>query len=80
MNQEKGNKKDLRRQAALEKIYYKLVTSPGTYRQPMLSAQTGYLNGMLSRADQQPGKDAYDRFEELKAQFEAIKKEFESLK
>lgn len=80
LEQEKGSRKIQRRQQALDAIYYRLVTPPGTYMQPMLSAQTGYLNGMISRADQQPGKDAYERFEELKAQFEAIKKDFESLK
>lgn len=80
LNQEKGSKKDQRRKEALDAVYYQLVTSPGTYMQPMLSAQTGYLNSMISRADQQPGKDAYDRFEELKTKFTEIKKQFEALK
>jgi len=38
------------------------------------------LNSTIGRADQQPGKDAYDRFEELKTKFQEIKKEFEALK
>ncbi len=80
LNQEKVSKKAQRRKEALDAVYYKLVTPPGTYMKPMLSSQAGYLNGMISRADQQPGKDAYDRFEELKAEFAKIKKEFEALK
>ncbi|OEK04704.1 WD40/YVTN/BNR-like repeat-containing protein [Roseivirga misakiensis] len=80
LNQEKVSKKTQKRKEALDAVYYQLVTSPGTYMQPMLSAQTSYLNSMISRADQQPGKDAYDRFEELKSKFQEIKKEFESLK
>lgn len=80
LNQESGSKRDQRKKEALDAVYYQLVTSPGTYMKPMLSAQTGYLNSMISRADQQPGKDVYDRFEELKATFKEIKKEFEALK
>jgi len=35
---------------------------------------------MLSRADQAPGQDVYERLEELKGIYEDIKKKFESLK
>jgi hypothetical protein len=49
----------------LEGLLAKMVTARGTYQQPMLMAQLSYLNGMLNRADQKPGKDAYDRYEEL---------------
>lgn len=80
LNAEKANRRDQRKQEALDAIYYKLVTPPGTYMQPMLSDQTRYLSSMIGRADQKPGQDAYDRLEELKAQFEEIKKEFEALK
>ncbi|MBO3697392.1 hypothetical protein [Roseivirga sp. E12] len=80
LNQERASKRDQRKKEALDAVYYQLVTPPGTYMQPMLSAQTGYLNSMIGRADQQPGKDAYDRFEELKSKFQEIKKEFEALK
>lgn len=80
LNQEQGSKKEQRKKEALDGVYYQLVTSPGTYMQPMLSSQTGYLNSTIGRADQQPGKDAYDRFEELKTKFQEIKKEFEALK
>jgi hypothetical protein len=48
--------------AALEA---KFVTAPGTYMTPMLLDQLSYLNSMLDRADQKPGRDAYIRHEEL---------------
>jgi len=35
---------------------------------------------MLSRADQAPGQDVYERLEELKAEYNAIKKALEELK
>ena len=47
--------------------------------QPMLQAQTSYLNSMIGRADQRPGQDAYDRLKELKGRFEEVKSEFENL-
>ena len=79
LDKEKVNKKAQQRKAALDRVYYKLVTSPGTYQQPMLQAQTSYLNSMIGRADQKPGQDAYDRLEDLKNQFEVVKSEFEDL-
>lgn len=56
--------------AALEK----LKTKEGTYPQPMLTDQIDYLYQMLNEADQRPGNDATQRFEELKLAFETIKK------
>ncbi|GAB5527563.1 MAG: hypothetical protein Roseis2KO_54350 [Roseivirga sp.] len=79
LDTEKVSRRQKRKQEALDNVYYQLVTPPGTYMQPMLQSQTGYLNSMLGRADQRPGKDAYDRLEELKAQFEEIKKAAEEL-
>ncbi|MCE7995348.1 MAG: hypothetical protein HEP71_25445 [Roseivirga sp.] len=79
LDTERVSRKQRRKKEALDNVYYKLVTPPGTYMQPMLQAQTGYLNSMLGRADQRPGKDAYDRLEELKTQFEEIKKAAEEL-
>ncbi|MCJ7579380.1 MAG: hypothetical protein MUP98_02475 [Candidatus Aminicenantes bacterium] len=53
----------------LNGIKAKLVTSRGTYQQPMILDQISYLSSMLDRADQRPGRDAYLRFDEL---FEAL--------
>ncbi|MEP1095121.1 MAG: glycosyl hydrolase [Cyclobacteriaceae bacterium] len=57
----------------LEAALAKLKTPEGIYMQPMIVDQISYLNSMLNRADQVPGKDAYDRFEELKEMFESVK-------
>jgi hypothetical protein len=48
--------------------------------QPMLEDQARYLNSMMGQADQKPGKDAYERFAELKQQFGEIKARFEGMK
>ncbi len=79
LDKERVSKKTQRKKEALDRVYYQLVTSPGTYMQPMLQAQTSYLNSMIGRADQKPGQDAYDRLEELKGRFEEVKSEFENL-
>ncbi len=49
-----------------------LVTPDGIYMTPMLLDQVRYLRSMLNQADQRPGKDAYDRYEELSARFSSI--------
>jgi photosystem II stability/assembly factor-like uncharacterized protein len=79
LDKERINRKDLQLKEQMDQLYYQLVTPPGTYMQPMLSAQTSYLASMLGQADQKPGKDAYERFDELKQQFETIKAAFEEL-
>ena len=43
--------------------------------QPMLIDQARYLQSMLGRADQVPGKDAYKRLEDLKNSFNNLKDE-----
>ena len=50
---------------ALSEIRNALVTAPGRYPMPMLLDQIGYLSSMLDRADQRPGNEAYQRYEEL---------------
>ena len=76
---ERVNRRDIRKKEQFDELYFKLVTPPGTYMEPMLSAQTGYLSSMLGQADQKPGRDAYERFEELKLRFETIKAAYEEL-
>lgn len=49
----------------LAEVQVKLVTARIIYPQPMLVDQISYLMGMLDRADQKPGRDAYVRLEEL---------------
>ncbi|MFK7951357.1 MAG: WD40/YVTN/BNR-like repeat-containing protein [Ekhidna sp.] len=69
---EKKKKKD-EDNTSLNESLAKLKTAKGIYMKPMLIDQISYLNYMISGADQVPGKDAYDRYEELKAAFEKLK-------
>lgn len=65
----KGKRKAVQTDESLADLENQLVTAEGRYRQPMLIDQARYLRGMLEGADQQPGKDAFDRYETLKHQF-----------
>ncbi|MEA1896625.1 MAG: hypothetical protein U9N53_03045, partial [Bacteroidota bacterium] len=56
----------------LEKLQSEFVTAKGPYMTPMLLDQISYLSSMLSRADQIPGNDAYERYLELKKIYEEI--------
>ncbi len=49
-----------------------LVTAPGAYPTPMLLDQIDYLYGMLTGADQRPGKDASSRLGELERRYGAV--------
>lgn len=62
---------------SVENMLSKLNTAEGRYMTPQLVNQIGYLYSMLMQADQRPGQDAYDRYEELKAAFEQLKSEEE---
>jgi hypothetical protein len=57
----------------LQSILDRLQTQDGTYMKPMLIAQIGYLASMLKQADQMPGKDAYQRYENLAKELGEIK-------
>ncbi len=53
---------------ALAAIEEKLVTADlRSYPTPMLIAQLSYLYSALNRADQEPGRDAHERFAELES-------------
>lgn len=58
--------------AALRELSEAMNTADGRYQQPQLLAQISYLSSMLSYADQRPGKDAYDRYNELRKWFEEL--------
>ena len=51
-----------------------LATAKGRYQTPMLIDQIKYLRNMLDRAGQAPGKDAYDRYEELRKKLDGLRK------
>ena len=49
----------------LQSLWARLVTAPGPYPQPMLIDQFSNIARMLDQADQRPGKDAWDRYNDL---------------
>ena len=51
----------------------KLETEDIIYPQPMLTSQIGYLYGMISNADQAPGREAEDRYRVLLGQFNEVR-------
>lgn len=57
-----------------------LIMKEGHYQKPVLIDQLNYLRQMLDQADQRPGKDAFDRYEELKIMAEKILISFQILK
>ncbi|MGH9320817.1 MAG: WD40/YVTN/BNR-like repeat-containing protein [Vicinamibacteria bacterium] len=56
--------------AKLLTVQNALVAAPIRYSRPMIVDQIEYLYENLDTADQRPGKDAYDRFEELTAELQ----------
>ncbi|MEL7001548.1 MAG: hypothetical protein AAFN93_02305 [Bacteroidota bacterium] len=57
----------------LKSMKKKLITEQGIYPQPMLVDQIAYLYYLSNGASQKPGKDALDRYDELKAQLDTIR-------
>ena len=53
-----------------------IKTKDLVYPTPMLVDQISYLYNMTNDADQVPGHDTYERYEELKNQFEGIAAKF----
>lgn len=68
----KKTKQYIQEDKQLAQIQSQLVTAEGIYMTPMLIDQLRYLRSMLNQADQRPGKDAYDRFEELKNRLNTV--------
>jgi hypothetical protein len=54
--------------AELAELRATLVDDEGSYPQPMLISQLDYLSEMISDADQLPGRDAYERLEQLQSE------------
>lgn len=78
MLKEKSKKETLtgaekKRDKEMEALGNKLNTAKGRYPQPMFINQVSYLYGIITRADQLPGRDAYERYEELVKELEGMK-------
>ncbi len=65
--------------AELATLRAALVTHEVRYSQPMLIDQLEYLFEMTTRADQQPGRDAYTRYEQLRAELAEIEQALERI-
>ncbi len=63
---------DTNRLQALSTQLAALQTKDGTYEQPMITDQIGYLYGMVNGPDQVPSKEAKVRLEELKEQLDKL--------
>jgi hypothetical protein len=59
----------------LQALYSRLVSAPGPYPQPMLLEQLSNVARMLRQADQKPGKDAWDRYNDLVKELASIEAE-----
>ncbi len=59
----------------LNALAAKLITEPVRYGKPGLQAHITYLAGMTANVDQKIGRDAIERYEVLKKEFEVIRTE-----
>ncbi|AXT20086.1 hypothetical protein D7030_02920 [Flavobacteriaceae bacterium AU392] len=71
------NENNKERLQKIKQILSQLKNEDGAYPKPVLNAQISYLQGIIDDADQIPGQDVKDRFEELTLKFENVKKELE---
>ena len=61
-------------------IRHQLVTREDIrYPQPMLLDQIMYLYSMIGQSDQKPGKDAFERFNELFLVFESLRNQYDKI-
>jgi photosystem II stability/assembly factor-like uncharacterized protein len=57
-----------------------LVTASGSYPQPMLIDQLSSVWRMANQADQRPGRDAFQRLEDLRGELAGLEKQAEALR
>ncbi len=63
----------------LKSLAEKLLTEPVRYGKPGLQAHITYLTGMTANVDQKIGRDAIERYQVLKKEFDAIRAEAEQV-
>jgi hypothetical protein len=66
---------DIEKAKQVELIAGKLLTQPVRYGRPGLQAHVPYLASMTSRGDQKIGRDAVERYAELKKELDAVNAE-----
>jgi hypothetical protein len=59
----------------LRALSAKLLTEPVRYGKPGLQAHVNYLASMTANVDQKIGRDAIERYQELKKEFDALQAE-----
>jgi hypothetical protein len=59
----------------VQAVAEKLLTQPIRYGKPGLQAHITYLAGMTARGDQKVGKDAIDRYQTLRKEFDTVNAE-----
>ncbi|MCJ7680511.1 MAG: hypothetical protein MUP70_07290 [Candidatus Aminicenantes bacterium] len=74
-----GETRNRRLLASLHDIRSRLETADGPYPQPKIIDQISSLYGMLSQADQKPGKDAWERYDELLKAVKSCRDEFKTI-
>jgi len=57
----------------------RLVTGPVRYDMPMLADQLQYLSAMINQADQRLGRDAFERYDELRAELDTVNADLETV-
>ena len=63
---------DERKAEALNEVAEELITGPIRYSAPGLQTHIQYLAGMTSRVDQKVGRDAFERYEVLRAELDDL--------
>jgi hypothetical protein len=63
----------------LQAVAAKLMTEPVRYGKPGLQAHITYLAGMTANVDQKIGRDAIQRYQVLKKEFDQVKAEVDQL-
>ncbi len=61
----------------LQATWARMVSAPGPYPQPMLTEQFMNIARMLGQGDQKPGKDAWDRYNDLMKELATLRAEIE---
>ena len=67
------------RSTVIDAIAAKLITEPVRYGKPGLQAHITYLAGMTANVDQKIGRDAIQRYEVLRKEFDALRAEVDRL-
>ena len=70
---------DADRAKQVEAIAARLLTEPVRYGKPGLQAHVIYLAGMTTRADQKVGRDALERYADLRKELDAIRADLDRL-